>query len=85
MSKFGLIPGMHVSYVVYQNADDCPGKVAVRRWVRWRGMMYPDPALLCIVDTIPEARRRIRAAVGGVLTRHPRSPTDARAVKESWS
>jgi hypothetical protein len=81
MSKFGLIPGMHVSYVVYQNADDCPGKVAVR----WRGRMDPDPALLCIVDTIPEARRRIRAAVGGVLTRHPRSPTDARAVKESWS
>lgn len=76
----GLLPGLTVNYVIYDRPDDYPDRVVVRRWVRWRGMMYPDQSVV-VTHSLAEARRAIPPG----LTRHRPARGSARAIVEVWA
>jgi hypothetical protein len=66
-------------YVIYKNPKDYPDKFVVRFWVVESGSINPGP-LICLVDTIEDARSSIPTNV----VKMPVFKDDDPVIEEVW-
>lgn len=65
-----------ITYAVYQNPSDYPGKFVVRRWLG----EAPEEHPICVVDSLAEARKNIPSYLVMLLP----AKNDDPVIIETW-